>query len=318
MTDARRTAGVALAVVGGIALAAQTRINSALADQLHDGIAAAVVSFGSGLIVLALLVPGTPAGRRGLRALRDAVRAGRLRFGQCLGGLCGAFLVASQGLTVATLGVAVFIVAVVAGQTASSLVVDRAGLGPGGSQPVSAGRIAGAALTVAAVGLSVADRLEHPGTLALAVLPLLAGVGIAWQQAVNGHVRAAADSALVAGFVNFATGTAALLVAFAADLALRGAPAAPAGPWWLYSGGTVGILFIAVGAAVVRFTGVLLLGLGMVAGQVTGAVAIDLLFPVSGGYPAWTTLAGAALTLVAVLVAVTSSRRPAPARFADR
>jgi transporter family-2 protein len=208
--------------------------------------------------------------------------------------------------------VAVFIVAVVAGQSASSLVVDRMGAGPGGSRPITAPRLAGAVLTVLAVVLAVADRIGHPGALVLAVLPALAGVGIAWQQAVNGHVRAAAGSAMVAGFINFSTGTVALLLAFAVTLAVRGFPqGALPGEWWLYVGGVLGIVFIAVGAAVVRYTGVLLLGLGMIAGQVTGALLIDLLLPAAAGRPGWNTTAGALLTLVAVAVAILPSRRKA-------
>ena len=307
----RRTAGVALAVVSGVALAAQSRINGELAVRLHDAIAAATVSFGSGLLILALVVGALPGGRRGLRALRAALAAGRIRRWQLLGGVCGAFLVASQGLAVATLGVAVFIVALVAGQSVSGLVVDRLGAAPGGSRPVTVTRLAGALLTALAVLLAVFDRLAHPGTLILAVLPLLAGLGIAWQQAVNGHVRAASDSALVAGLVNFSTGTTVLLLACAVSWTVRGVPGAPpAGDWWLYSGGALGIVFIALGAAVVRHTGVLLLGLGMIAGQVTGALAIDLVAPPPTGGPGWNTAAGAALTLLAVAVAARPARGP--------
>ena len=314
VTAGRRAAGVALAVLSGVALAVQSRINGELAVRLQDAVAAAVISFGSGLLLLVLLVPGTPAGRRGLRALRTALRERRLRPWQCLGGTCGAFLVATQGLAVATLGVAVFIVAVVAGQSASSLAVDRAGAGPGGVRPVTTPRLAGAVLTVLAVLLAVGDRISHPGALVLAVLPALAGVGIAWQQAVNGHVRTASGSAMVAGFVNFATGTAALLAAFAVVLAVRGMPGGVLpGAWWLYVGGPLGIVFIAVGAAVVRYTGVLLLGLGMIAGQVSGALLLDLLLPAAAGRPGWNTVAGAALTLVAVAAAVLPARRRTPA-----
>jgi transporter family-2 protein len=288
----------------------QSRINGELAVRLNDAIGAATISFGSGLILLTLLVPGTPAGRRGLTALRGSLRSGALRPWQCLGGTCGAFLVATQGLAVATLGVAVFIVALVAGQSASGLVVDRLGAGPGGRRPVTGPRLAGAVLTVLAVLLAVGDRIGHPGALVLAVLPAVAGIGIAWQQAVNGRVRAASDSALVAGFVNFATGTAALLLAVTVSLAVRGLPdALPTGDWWLYVGGPLGVVFIAVGAAVVRYTGVLLLGLGMISGQVTGALLIDLVMPAAAGRPGWDTVAGAALTLVAVMVAVLPTRR---------
>jgi transporter family-2 protein len=312
MTDAKRTAGVVLAVAAGVALATQSRINSELAVRLGDGIAAAVVSFGSGLLLLAALVPALPSERRALVALRAALRDGALRPWQLLGGTCGAFLVASQGLTVATLGVAVFIVAVVAGQTASGLAVDHAGLGPGGPQPLNRTRLTGAALTVAAVLISVADRFGHPAALAYALLPALAGAGIAWQQAVNGHVRMASGSPMVASLVNFVTGTAVLGVAFAVDLAIRGLPGAFTGPWWLYLGGPLGVVFIAAGAAVVRYTGVLLLGLGMIAGQVTGAILIDLVAPGPQGRPTWTTYLGCALTLAAVLIAVVPARRRDP------
>ncbi|MFJ6195199.1 DMT family transporter [Micromonospora sp. NPDC092111] len=309
---ARRIIGVGLATAAGLGVAVQSRINGELGVRLADGIAAAVVSFGLGLLVLLVLVPALPGGRRGLADLRRALRDGSLRPWQCLGGVCGAFLVATQGLTIGTLGVAVFTVAVVAGQSASSLAVDRAGLGPTGRQPVTAARLAGAVLTVLAVLLAVADRLGDPAALALALLPLLAGVGIAWQQAVNGRVRAAAGSALTATLVNFTVGTAALLATFAVDAAVRGRPtgALPTEPW-LYLGGPIGIVFIAIAAAIVRFTGVLLLGLATIAGQVVGAVLLDLVLPTEASHPGVATLAGAALTLVAVLVAALG---PAPRR----
>ncbi|MFI6264463.1 DMT family transporter [Micromonospora sp. NPDC051006] len=311
MPATQRIVGVGLATVSGLAVAGQSRINGELGVRLADGFAAAVVSFGVGLLVLLVLVPATPTGRRGLVAVRRALAAGALRPWQCLGGVCGAFLVATQGLTIGTLGVAVFTVAVVAGQSGSSLAVDRAGIGPTGRQAVTAQRLTGAALTVVAVLLAVSDRLGDPGALVLAVLPLLAGIGIAWQQAVNGRVRAAADSALTATLINFAVGTVALLVAFAIDIAVRGWPAGslPTEPW-LYLGGPIGIVFIALAAAIVRFTGVLLLGLATIAGQIVGAVLLDLALPTEASHPSITTLLGAALTLVAVLVAALAPARP--------
>ncbi|MFF0876120.1 DMT family transporter [Micromonospora aurantiaca (nom. illeg.)] len=312
LSTGRRVAGVGLATASGVMVAVQSRINGELGVRLADGIAAAVVSFGVGLLILLVLVPATPGGRRGLAALRGALRSGALRPWQCLGGVCGAFLVATQGLTIGALGVAVFTVAVVAGQSGSSLLVDRAGIGPAGRQPVTPNRLIGAVLTVLAVLLAVGDRLGDPHALALALLPLAAGVGIAWQQAVNGRVRAAAGSAMTATLVNFTVGTAALLVTFAVDLAVRGRPAGafPDEPW-LYLGGPLGIVFIALAAALVRFTGVLLLGLATIAGQIVGAVLLDLVLPTAASHPGLDTLLGAALTMVAVLVAVFGpTRRP--------
>jgi transporter family-2 protein len=306
-----RPVGIGLAVVSGSGVAIQSHINGELGVRLGDGIAAAVVSFGGGLAILIALVPATPAGRRGLAALRGALRAGSLRPWQCLGGACGALLVASQGLTVGALGVAIFTVAVVAGQSASGLVVDRAGIGPAGRQSVTPARLGGAVLTVAAVLLAVSHQLGGPARLGLAVLPVLAGVGTAWQQAVNGRVRDASGSPSTAALVNFLTGTAVLLVGCGIEVAVRGWPA---GPWptepWLYLGGPIGMVVIVIAAAVVRLTGVLLLGLATIAGQLVGAVLIDLFAPAAAGRPGAYTLSGAALTLVAVgLAAGRSGRR---------
>jgi transporter family-2 protein len=310
----RRALGAGLAGVSGLAISVQARVNGELAVRLGDGIAAAVVSFGTGLAVLTLLVPLTRPGRRGLREVRSALRAGRLRWWHLLGGLSGGFVVASQGLTVATLGVAVFTVAIVTGQSTSGLAVDRAGVGPGGPEPVTPARVAGAVLCVLAVVVALADRLDAPRAVGLAVLPLLAGLGIAWQQAVNGRVRVAAGgTAWPATFINFTTGTVGLLVAFGVGAAVRGWPAGRLPPEpWLYTGGLLGVVVIATAVAVVQITGVLLLGLSTIAGSVLGALLLDLVIP-TAGRPGANTYAGAALTLVAVAVAA-ASRRPAAAR----
>ncbi|MEU6020376.1 DMT family transporter [Micromonospora sp. NPDC047134] len=305
----RRVGAVALAAVAGMAVAVQSRINGELGVRLGDGLAAAVISFGVGLLLLMVLLPATRSGRRGLAALRDALASGALRPWQCLGGACGALLVFTQGATVGTLGVAAFTVAVVAGQSGSSLAVDRAGIGPGGRQPVTGTRLAGAVLTVVAVLLAVGGRGLEPETLGLIALPLIAGIGVAWQQAVNGWVRVASGSTLTATGVNFAVGTSVLLVAFAVSLGVRGVPSGslPTEPW-LYLGGLVGVSFIAVAAAVVRLIGVLVLGLATIAGQVIGAVLLDVVLPTAASQPGPRTFLGALLTLVAVAVATLGGR----------
>lgn len=296
-----RSVGVGLAVLAGAGLALQSRINGELGHRLGDGIAAAIISFGVGLILLLCAVPWM---RDSLRAVGAALGKGELAWWQCLGGACGAFFVAAQGLTVASLGVAAFTVAVVAGQSVSSLAVDRAGLTPGGPRPISRARVLGALLCVVAVLVAVSGRLGDPRALWLALLPALAGVGIAWQQGANGLVQQAARSVLPPTLINFAVGTAALLLALGIDFAVRGRPVGelPTEPW-LYLGGPLGIGFIAIGAAVVRRIGVLLLGLSMIAGQVCGALLIDTIVPGVAGRPGPATIAGAALTLLAVGVA---------------
>jgi transporter family-2 protein len=300
-----RAAGAALAALGGVCLAVQGRINGQLGHLLHDGVLAALISFSVGSVLLLAALPVLPAARAGVGRLRAALRTMALRPWQLLGGTCGAFLVTTQGFTVSILGVAVFTVAVVAGQVVSSLPVDRAGLGPGGPQPITLPRAAGASLAVIAVIVSVSDHgaVAGSGGLWWAVLPAVAGLGLAWQAAVNGQVRAAAGNVVVPTIVNFLVGTCALLVATAFDLVVRGLPDALPGQWWLYTGGTMGIVAIMTAVTAVRVTGVLLLGLASVAGQLLGAVLLDLFVPAEGAGLSVTRVVGIAMTMVAVGVA---------------
>jgi transporter family-2 protein len=294
-----RLNGVILAFLAGVGVALQARVNGELGRRLDDGIAAATISFGIGLLVLLV---ASPWFRGGLAKVRLSLKDGSLRWWQCLGGACGAFLVATQGLTVASIGVAVFTVAVVAGQSTSSLFVDRAGVAPGGARPITRRRALGAILCVVAVLIAVSNRLSDTHALVLAALPLLAGIGIAWQQGVNGQVRQAAGSVWPATFINFLVGTLALLPFLLVGLAVRGLPdRLPTDPW-LYVGGLLGIGFIAIAALVVEQIGVLLLALGSIAGQISGALAIDTVAPVAGK-PGLVTVIGAAIALFAIVFA---------------
>ncbi|WP_067836342.1 DMT family transporter [Nocardia lijiangensis] len=303
----------------GAGVAVQARINGALGVWLQDGVAAATVSFGTGLLLLVIAFAFSGRLRAGLGAVRRGIGDGTLHRWQLLGGLFGAFFVACQGLTVAAIGVTAFTVAVVAGQLSSSLVVDRLGLAPSGATPITALRVGGAALAVGAVFLAVADRSGAvPGALALPeslravpsalliVLPALAGIGLAWQQAVNGRVGAVGGS-FSAALVNFAVGLVALLLIEAALLTGTGGlgefPAEP----WLYLGGAIGVAFIALAALTVRWIGVLLLGLTSVAGQLAAAISLDLLIPTGPQLSPWSVL-GCALTFAAVALA--AQQRP--------
>jgi transporter family-2 protein len=298
-----------LAVLAGICLATQGRINGELGAHLQDGVFAGLVSNGLGLIVLVALVQLTPMGRRGVGRLTQALREGKLRWWQCLGGFAGAYLLFTQGAAITALGVAVFTVATVSGQLLSSLVVDRAGLGPAGPKPVTRWRVLGAGMAVGAVVLAVQGQLDESEALWLFVLPALAGFGLAWQAAVNGQVREVAGNALAATFVNFSAGTVLLVAGAVVDVLIRGWPSALPGEWWLYTGGAFGMVVIGSSAIVVRVIGVLLLSLCVVAGQLLGAVLLDVFVPARSAELTITEVLGTVITLVAVFVAAIPTRR---------
>lgn len=310
-------AGAAAVAVGAM-VSYQSRANGELAVAVGSGIQAAVVSFGSGWLILVAVLGIAPRYRAGVRRVAGAVRRRELPWWQLLGGALGGFFVAVQSVTVPLVGVAVFTVAVVAGQTSSSLAVDRVGLGPAGRQPVTGARILSAAITVAAVVVAVSDRL---GRLSVSetwpiLLALFAGSLIAVQQAVNGRVGAVAGRAVPAAFVNFTLGVGVLGSALGLAWALTGtAPGPlPAGPWWIYTGGAIGVVFIATAAWAVQRLGVLLLALLSISGQLLGALVIDLLAPTEGTAVHPTLVVGVLLAWVAVAVGAlptwVAGRRP--------
>jgi transporter family-2 protein len=327
LTAVLATAGsLASAFVVGGGVAVQSHLNGELSVELGSGLSAAAVtalsSFGLGLVILCVLCAATPGTRDGLRRVAEAVRTGRLRAWHLVGGTAGALLVATQGLTVATIGVAMFTVAVVAGQTSSAMFVDKVGVGPAGRRPVTARRLLGAALAVLAVGITVSERLDGaaalaPAAMLLAALPLLAGAGAAWQQALNGQVSVVGGP-LSAALVNFLFGAVLLAVFAGVTLTLTGPTQPLPTTWWLYGGGPIGVVFISAAAVLVRRLGVLVFGLCAISGQVITALVVDLVLsdiPVGGS-----TVAGALLTLVGVAIAGLPRvrRRTRPAARAER
>lgn len=309
MSPAVARVGVIAAVTAffvGALTALQSRINGELADVTDSGLQAALVSFASGWTLLTIALVASPGMRRGVRDVMRALRSGSLRWWQVLGGLLGGFFVAVQSATVPLLGVAVFTVAVVAGQVTNSIVVDRLGLGPAGRQEVTPARVIAAVLALAAVIIAVSDRLQGAaeGSLLAVVAALVAGLAIAVQQAINGRVGAAARSAWTAAWFNFTLGTTMLGAALGLAWALTDLDpgALPTGPWWIYLGGSIGVLFIAAAAWVVQRLGVLLFALLTITGQLTGALLLDVVAPTAGVYVHLTLIIGVALAGIAVVV----------------
>lgn len=314
--DARRPLRVALAtaaaVLSGTGVALQSRINGQLGAELGDGFAAAFLSFSSGLVLLAIGMLLAPAARRGVRRVVAAVRSREIPWWFLVGGASGAFFVLIQSLVIGVIGVALFTVGVVGGQLVSSLLIDRRGFGTMPAQRLTLTRAIGALVAIVGVVLAVSGQVRADVPLWMLIAPFAVGLAVGFQQAANGQVRAVAGSPLAATFGNFLVGTVLLTVALGIHLIGTPWPATfPASPV-LYLGGVVGIVFIWIQVIIVRTIGVLLLGLGLLSGQLAAAVLFDVLLPVEGHTFAFTSLLGAAITLVAVVVAALPARRGTP------
>lgn len=266
---------------------------------------AALYSFGSGFVILCLIVVVSPAVRTALHRGWSALRHGSLRWWEATGGFLGAIFVLTQSGVVPIIGVATFTIGVVAGQTANSLLVDRLGISPRGRIPVTRRRVLSAGIAILAVAVAVSGRApEGVGAVLPIAASFVAGVLIALQQAINGRVMVESGRALAATWLNFALGTLLLSAVFLVGLLLGRSPAPLlGGSPWLYLGGVIGLVFIALAAWAVTRVGVLITALLTIAGQLTAAMVLDVLLPAAGTGVTWTLVAGVTLTLVAVLVA---------------
>lgn len=307
-SDATRRLCLAAAALAGVLMALQSRVNGQLSHTLGFPVQAALWSFGSGLVVL-LAIMALPSQRVGLARTVRAIRSGELTWWVLLAGVFGAVLVIVQSSVVPLVGVALFSVSVVAGQTLGGLITDAVGMGPGGVRRASARRVVGslAALT----GVAVAASSAGLGTLGWpAALAVVAGVGTSVQSAWNGRTTLRSQVPLATTTINFAVGTIVIVVAFAAQLRLGERQAVSLhGPWWVWWGGLLGLVFVAITTVVVRHIGVLVFTLVALVTQLVSALVLDL-FTADLAASGWQRVLGICLTGVGAAVAGFNARRP--------
>ena len=299
-----------LAIVVGALTAVQSRLNGQLSKDIHNGIAAAIISFGTGWLVLFILCFGLKEERAGLANIWKGVKSGRLARWEIIGGMGGGFFVATQSITVPKLGVAIFTIATVGGQTAASLLVDKIGLSPAGKKKITIPRIFSAIMVLFAVTVAVFPDLAHATFSLIAVaVTLFVGVVISFQQALNGRVNVVARRPLATAFLNFVMGTIVLAVALAINLGNGGTIGSlPTHPW-IYLGGPIGVIFISVSAFAVKRMGILNFVLSSVTGQLIGALALDWFAPAAHTSVNSFLITGVLMTLGSILLGRYFERR---------
>jgi len=294
-----------LAALSGLMIALQARANGELSHRLDNGLQAALVSFGSGLIIITVISLFNPSIKQGVHSLRSAVRANEIPTWTLFAGMLGGSFVAVQTQIVPLIGVAIYSVASIAGQSAISLLVDRIGLTGGGKKEITPRRVTAAFVTVFAVFISVADRLDGRDlSIAAVVLGVLAGAIVGVQRALNGQINEHSHQSFTTSLLNFAMGTTFLLILLIFAIAIGGMKLSPlpAGPWWIYSGGVIGVVYIAFTSTIVQHLGVLIFTLISVGGQLVGSLLIDLFSPTEGVQISVYLVSGIVLTYLGVLV----------------
>jgi transporter family-2 protein len=274
-----------LSGLSGLLIAAQSRINGALSQEMGDSLEAAVVSFSTGLIFVTTISLARRENRAAFLEIFKAVKAKQMKPWTLIAGALGASFVAMQTYVVPIAGVALFTVASLAGQTAISLLVDRLGLTGGAKSAITKRRFAMSDFSLLAIGLAV-----------------FAGTWVGLQRALNGQINSYAKKAFATSQLNFITGTIFLLLLLLlrsvfTDHSIMNFKTAP---WWMFLGGSIGVIYIALSAHIVQHLGVLEFTLYSVGGMLIGSLLIDLIFPTKGTLISPYLIAGITLTYLGV------------------
>lgn len=139
----------------------------------------------------------------------------------------------------------------------------------------------------------------------LYVLALAAGVSVAVQQVLNGALRTALGSPAWAGFVSYVAGLLTMIVVlFALGERLPTWKAVADTPWWAWSGGVLGGVFILLMILLLPSLGAATLIALVVAGQMAIAITLDHFgaFGLASHPVSISRLAGAALLIASVVL----------------
>jgi len=303
-----------LAALAGALVAVQSRANGELSFRLNNALEAACISFGSGLIIILAIAYFHNGIKIGTRKIFGAVASGLISRWRLIGGALGGIVIAVQTQIVPLIGVAIYSVAVISGQTAVSLIVDRIGLTGGRKRHISARRITAAVLTVLAVLVSVWDRLDAKDLSVVAiVLGILTGGIVGVQRALNGQVNEYSGQSFATSLLNFITGTGLLFFLFLSGLITHHAHVTglKIGPWWMYLGGVTGVIYIAFASTVVQHLGVLTFTLFSIGGQLVASLLFDIFLPSTGVHVGTYLVTGIVMTYIGVIAnSDRSGRRP--------
>jgi bacterial/archaeal transporter family-2 protein len=151
--------------------------------------------------------------------------------------------------------------------------------------------------------------LRPPGetNLQYSVIALitLAGIGLAMQAAINARMSEVVQSPTMSALINFAVGGVLLVVMLVLGIFGRGRLSTiGAAPWWAWTGGILGAIWVTVAIVAVPKVGTALTIAAVIFGQLVGAAVLDTIgllgvprIPLSP----WR-IAGAALLFLGVLM----------------
>jgi transporter family-2 protein len=271
---------------------------------MGDSLEAAIVSFTTGLLFVSVIALFRKDVRSGFRQIFSAVNLKLLPSWRLGAGALGASFVAMQTYAVPIAGVALFTVASLAGQTGISLWVDHVGLAGGSRVIITKRRVIAAIITILAVVVSTWDRFTISNfSLLTIVLAVFSGTWVGVQRALNAQINSYSKASFATSLLNFITGTTFLLflLLLRALFTDHSVMNFTSGPWWMFLGGSIGVIYIALSAHIVQYVGVLEFTLFSVGGMLIGSLLIDIIVPTKGTVISGFLIAGILLTYLGVI-----------------
>ena len=266
-----------LVLIAGASTPVQTAVNSALERSVKSPFAASFFSFVVGTVVAVVVAALTLRGGQ-LEAMKGAPW-----YAYC-GGVCGLVALTSFIVLFPKIGGMETVLLPVFGQIVTALAIDSFGLFGMEKSPFTASDFAGMLLVMAGVILVVWRKEDGvsggnaAGKLPWRILGLVAGALIAMQSAMNGALTVRTGSPYLAAAYSFVTST---LLLFILVLCLRSALSGfklcftEKRPWWTSCGGFLGAFIVIAYAASVPYTGVGMLAVLSILGQLIASVCID-------------------------------------------
>lgn len=286
---------IVLGVVAGLVIPVQTVVNTRLRQSTGTPFSSSMISFLVGTLTLSVATV--------IATVATAGGSGGIDFGAThgqpawlwIGGLLGVIALTGNIFLFPRLGAVQTAIFPIAGQVLMGLAIDHFGLFDAPQAAFTPLRAVGGLLTLLGVMVAVGVALPGRGrqaasasgigatTGARAQLPWQAagvvfGCLTACQAAVNGRLGAVISSPVAAALVSFAVGATTLVIL---NIVLRWRPRVqvPAGhtsnPWWMWTGGCLGALFVFGNACLVPIIGTGPTVVATLLGSLAGSVAVD-------------------------------------------
>ncbi len=135
------------------------------------------------------------------------------------------------------------------------------------------------------------------------VLEIFSGTWVGVQRALNGQINSYSKASFATSLLNFITGTTFLLFLLLLRTLFTDHSVMnfTSGPWWMFLGGSIGVIYIALSAHIVQYVGVLEFTLFSVGGMLVGSLLIDIIVPTKGTIISGFLIAGILLTYLGVI-----------------